>query len=241
METILTSRAIIHWKRQSQKSQTTTALDLTGTSFAEVFEASNESASIPPHPSSFRRSGSTNRYSLEEPLINLEDPHDANFVNGSPSLDSDTPSQNNMDMGSLYSELIEDGNPRLFPPSPSRESEIIRRSLSILTPSLAPSEISDNSDGPSGGDQAGEMGSSRDSMQTSSSYETLPSYHSRVSGPRRSSSRFFSYIPLNRSLPPLPRQFANGDGNGVSHQLSVSTTDTPPSYRSSWIISDTCS
>ncbi|KAJ3861297.1 hypothetical protein EV359DRAFT_66595 [Lentinula novae-zelandiae] len=129
METILTSRAIIHWKRQSQKSQTTTALDLTGTSFAEVFEASNESASIPPHPSSFRRSGSTNRYSLEEPLINLEDPHDANFVNGSPSLDSDTPSQNNMDMGSLYSELIEDGNPRLFPPSPSRESEIIRRSL----------------------------------------------------------------------------------------------------------------
>ncbi|KAJ3925594.1 MAG: hypothetical protein NXY57DRAFT_42671 [Lentinula lateritia] len=211
METILTSRAIIHWKRQSQKSQTTTALDLTGTSFAEVFEASNESASIPPHPSSFRRSGSTNRYSLEEPLINLEDPHDANFVNGSPSLDSDTPSQNNMDMGSLYSELIEDGNPRLFPPSPSRESEIIRRSLSILTPSLAPSEISDNSDGPSGGDQAGEMGSSRDR-------------------PRRSSSRFFSYIPLNRSLPPLPRQFANGDGNGVSHQLSVSTTDTPPSY-----------
>ncbi|KAJ3899009.1 hypothetical protein F5879DRAFT_1063358 [Lentinula edodes] len=111
-----------------------------------------------------------------------------------------------MEMRSLYSELIEDGNPRLFSPSPSRESEIIRRSLSILTPSLAPSEISDNGDGPSGGDQAGEMGSSRDTMQTSSSYETLPSYHSRVSGPRRSSSRFFSYIPLNRRLPPLPQQ-----------------------------------
>ncbi|KAH7870551.1 uncharacterized protein C8R40DRAFT_644414 [Lentinula edodes] len=94
METVLTSRAIIHWKRQSQKSQITTALDLTGTSFAEVFEPSNESASIPPHPSSFRRSGSTSRYSLEEPLINLEDPHDTNFVNGSPSLD--TPSQNNL-------------------------------------------------------------------------------------------------------------------------------------------------
>ncbi|GAW07032.1 protein [Lentinula edodes] len=37
METVLTSRAIIHWKRQSQKSQITTALDLTGTSFAEIW------------------------------------------------------------------------------------------------------------------------------------------------------------------------------------------------------------
>ncbi|KAJ3809472.1 hypothetical protein F5876DRAFT_77733 [Lentinula aff. lateritia] len=236
METILTSRAIIHWKRRSHKSQTTTALDLTGTSFATphtVFEPSNRSAPISPHrPSFFRGSGSTSRYSLEELLLNVEDSRETDFVNGNFSLD--TLSQNNVEMGtlgSLYSELMEDGNPGLFSPSPSRESDIIRRSLSIITPSIAPSEFSDNGDGPSGGNPAGEMGSSRDTMQTSSSYETLPSYHTRVSGPRRSSSRIFSYIPPNRSLPPLPQH--NRDGNAVSRQLSVSTTDTPPSYSAS--------